>query len=61
MQCLKIPLLTLNRIGQKKGHVYNDSMSTDGFSDTKSIKINSHKNKVRKKQKKEKKNRNKKQ
>ena len=46
---------------KRKGQEYNDSISlTDGFSDTKSIQMNSYKNKVRKKQKKVKENRNKK-
>ena len=53
--------LQLNGQKKRKGQDYNDSMSlTDGFSDTKSIQMNSYKNKVRKKQKKEKENRNKK-
>ena len=53
--------LQLNGQKKRKGQEYNDSISlTDGFSDTKSIQMNSYKNKVRKKQKKVKENRNKK-
>ena len=47
--------LQLNGQKKKKGQEYNDSMSlTDGFSDNKSIQLQSYKNKIKKKNKKEK-------
>ena len=50
--------LQLNGQKKRKGQEYNDTISlTDGLSDTKSIQINSYKNKVRKMQKKERDNR----
>ena len=50
--------LQLNGQKKRKGQEYNESVSlTDGFSDNKSIQMNSYKNKVRKMQKKERENR----